>query len=183
MNKKTLLVLAAVLLLCIAVCGTLAWLTSETDPVVNTFTVGDIALDLTETTGSEYKMIPGTELDKDPKLTVKADSEACYLFVKIDKENGFDSYATFTVADGWTQGDGTDIPKNVYYRLVDATTADTDFAIIKDNKVSVKEDVTKAMMDAIAEGSEPKLIFTGYAIQQAAIADAETAWAKLNPGT
>lgn len=66
-----------------AVGGTIAWLTATTEPVVNTFTYGKIKIELTETTGTEYKIIPGVNISKDPKVTVKADSEACWLFVKV----------------------------------------------------------------------------------------------------
>ena len=49
MKKKAWLsALAVVLVLCCAVGGTLAWLTQKTDAVVNTFTVGDINITLTE---------------------------------------------------------------------------------------------------------------------------------------
>ena len=47
-KKGWLSVVALVLVLCCAVGGTLAWLTDTTDPVTNTFTVGDIDIDLTE---------------------------------------------------------------------------------------------------------------------------------------
>ena len=51
MKKKTLaLVLALTLLVAGVIGGTLAWLTDQTDEVKNTFTVGDINIDLTETT-------------------------------------------------------------------------------------------------------------------------------------
>ena len=65
MKKKAWLsALAVVLVLCCAVGGTLAWLTQKTDAVVNTFTVGDINITLTETE-REYKMVPGNTIDKE----------------------------------------------------------------------------------------------------------------------
>ena len=60
MKKKIFVpVVAAALALCCAIGGTLAWLTDKTDPVVNTFTVGNVDITLAETTGQEYKMVPG----------------------------------------------------------------------------------------------------------------------------
>lgn len=83
------LMLALVLVLGCAVGGTVAWLVAKTDPVVNTFTYGDINITLTETTGENYKIIPGVDIGKDPKVTVKAGSEACWLFVKVEEEGTF----------------------------------------------------------------------------------------------
>ena len=155
MKKKVWLSVAAIaLVLCCAIGGTLAWLSAKTDPVKNTFTVGDINIDLTETTGETYKMVPGNTLGKDPKVTVKAGSEACWLFVKVDKSANFDTFMTYAIADGWTALSGVD---GVYYR-----------------------DVTKQQLQAVT-GSLPTMTFTAYAVQQDNIADAATAWAKITP--
>lgn len=166
--------------------GSVAWLTATSQEVVNTFTVGDINIELTETTGSDYKIIPGVDITKDPKVTVKANSEACYLFVKVAEENWPTFKETdetlkvkYGIADGWTRGDGTDIPTNVYYRTVNAVNADTDFYVLKDNKVTVSENLTKAEVNNIT--NEPKLTFTAYAVQKDGVNDAATAWAKVNP--
>ena len=83
MKKNVLIPIVAIaLVLCCVVGGSLAWLVDQTDPVKNTFTVGDINIDLTETT-TDYKMVPGNTIAKDPTVTVKADSEASWLFVKV----------------------------------------------------------------------------------------------------
>ena len=103
MKKALFIMLSAALIVCATVAGTLAWLTDTTDHVVNTFTVGDINIELKETTGETYKMVPGIELVKDPTVTVKAGSEACWLFVKVVKSGNFDSFMTFEIANGWTE--------------------------------------------------------------------------------
>ena len=71
----------------------------------------------------------------------------------------------------------------VYYREVAATTTDTAFSVLTSDQVTVKNTVTKADMDAIANNtaSKPTLTFTAYACQKDNVADAATAWAKLNP--
>ena len=178
MKKKVLSIVAVVLVLCCAIGGTLAWLTDRTNPVVNTFTVGDINIELTETT-TNYKMVPGNTITKDPKVTVKANSEACWLFVKVEKSSNFDSFMTYEMANGWTQGDGTKIPANVFYREVDATTTATEFSVLKDNSVLVKNTVTKADLNALTQNTFPTLTFTAYAVQKDNVADAATAWGKL----
>lgn len=173
------LMLALVLVLGCAVGGTVAWLVAKTDPVVNTFTYGDINITLTETTGENYKIIPGVDIGKDPKVTVKADSEACWLFVKVEEEGTFvANKVTYSVDDGWTKGDGTKIPENVYYRAVDAVTTDTDFAVLKDNKIYVREELSKSNIQSVT--TQPKLTFTAYAVQKDGMADAAAAWAAAN---
>ena len=175
MKKKVLSIVAVVLVLCCAIGGTLAWLTDKTASVKNTFTVGDINIELTETT-TNYKMVPGNTISKYPKVTVKANSEACWLFVKVEKSANFDSFMTYDMADGWTE-----LPSvtGVYYREVAATTAATDFSVLKGDSVSVKDTVTKADLNALTQNTFPTLTFTAYAVQKDNVADAATAWSKL----
>lgn len=185
-TKVFLSLLALVLVVGCAVGGTIAWLTATTDPVVNTFTYGKIKIELTETTGAEYKIIPGVNISKDPKVTVKADSEACWLFVKVAEEGTFvANKVTYSIADGWTQGDGTVIPTNVYYREVDAVTADTDFYVLAGDEtyhngvVTVSENLTKEEVKSVTAENQPKLIFTAYAVQKDGIGTAAEAWDKV----
>lgn len=78
-SKALLLTLCAVLLVAVSVPGTMAYLTSKTQVITNTFTVGNINIELTETKpeNQQAKIIPGVDIVKDPKVTVKANSEAC----------------------------------------------------------------------------------------------------------
>lgn len=169
--------LSAALIVCATVAGTLAWLTDSTDPVVNTFTVGDINITLTESDNLDLKMVPGKDISKDPKVTVEAGSEACWLFVKVEKSGNFDDFMTFEMADGWIALSGH---AGVYYRNVDATNADTGFDVLKDNKVMVLDTVTKTMLEG-AKTNAPTLTFTAYAVQKDGINDATTAWGKVTP--
>ena len=184
MKKALFIMLSAALIVCATVAGTLAWLTDKTEPVVNTFTVGDINITLTESDNLDLKMVPGQTISKDPKVTVKDGSEACWLFVKVEKSVNFDSFMTFEMADGWDALSGY---AGVYYRNVDATNADTGFDVLKDNKVTVLETVTKTMLAGVknADGTPnenaPTLTFTAYAVQKDGINDATTAWGKVTP--
>lgn len=177
MKKKVLSIVAVVLVLCCAIGGTLAWLTDKTDPVVNTFTVGDINIELTESENLNLKMVPGNTITKDPKVTVKANSEACWLFVKVEESANFDNFMTYAMADGWTA-----LPDvaGVYYREVAATTAATDFSVLQGNSVSVKDTVTKADLNALTQNTFPTLTFTAYAVQKDNVNSAADAWAKAN---
>lgn len=181
-SRTFIMLLAVTLLIGCAIGGTVAWLTAKTDPVVNTFTYGDINITLDETTGKDYKIIPGVDIAKDPKVTVNANSEACWLFVKVEEEGTFvANKVAYSIADGWTKGDGTKIPANVYYRAVDAVKNDTDFAVLKDNKIYVSEELSKSDIQSIT--AQPKLTFTAYAVQKDGIDTVEAAWEKVKPTT
>lgn len=176
MKKKTFIIaLCLALVVAFAAGGAIAWLTATTGTVTNTFTVGNIDIDLTETT-TDYKMVPGNTIAKDPKVTVKAGSEACWLFVKIEKSANLDTFITYAVADGWTALTGVD---GVYYRAVAATTADTPFDVLAGNTVTVKDTVSKANMDGLTAETYPTLTFTAYAVQSANVATAADAWTKI----
>lgn len=184
------LVLALALIVGVAGGATFAWLTAKTDPVVNTFTYGDINITLEENTGSDYKIIPGVDIEKDPLVTVLAKSEACWLFVKVDEEN-WPEFAdgegenavrkvNYDIADGWTKGDGTNnIPANVYYREVDAKDAAQEFPVLKDNKITVSDTLTKIDISRISTTTTPKLSITAYAIQKDGMDTAAKAWAAI----
>ena len=176
MKKKLTTVLAIVLVVALSVAGTYAYLTDKTGPVVNTFTVGNVNIDLTEKT-TDYKMVTGTTINKDPKVTVKADSEDCWLFVKVVKSDNYDSFLTYDMANGWTALDGVN---GVFYRQVAASDANQVFPVLANDKVSVKPDVTKAMMDGLTDATRPTLTFTAYACQTAGINTAADAWAKVS---
>ena len=192
LNVKALaLVLTLSLLVCGAIGGTIAWLADDTDPVVNTFTDSDVDIELTETEGDEnddgereFKMVPGATIEKDPKVTVSATSEDCYVFVKVEKSANFDTFMEFEMADGWEQVDGT---TNVYSRVVNNTDNPREFSVLKDDQVTVKSSVTRDMMQDIKD-TQPTLTFTAYAIQKSylkngetAVTDAAGAWALVNP--
>ena len=189
-NKSVALVLSLVLLVGGVIGGTVAWLTAKTDEVKNVFTTSDIGVTLEETTNT-YKMIPGWTIPKDPKVTLEANSEACYVFVKIDEDLGawddnkaedkFTDYLSYTVADGWTaltaDKDGSALT-GIYYRKVDTDIAkagaywyvlegDTTTEANKNGYVTVSGDVTKEMMDElnVANAEKPTLSFQAAAVQ------------------
>ena len=182
-TKVFLSLLALVLVVGCAVGGTIAWLTATTDPVVNTFTYGKIKIELTETKpeNKQATIIPGVNISKDPKVTVKAGSEACWLFVKVGEANwptftvGENRKVSYAIETGWAELPGE---SGVYYREVNAVTADTDFYVLKDNMVTVSEELTKAEVNGIT--TQPTLTFTAYAVQKDGIDTAAEAWAKVD---
>ena len=164
--KAFAVILAAVLILGGTIGGTMAWLIDGTTAMKNTFTDSDVDIELTESENLNLQMIPGHTITKDPKVTVYEKSEACYVFVKIIKSGNYDDYlAPYTVADDWTLVDGEN---NVYYKaFTEKITANTELPVLKDNKVTVLESVTKKQMNDIKNNAvdEPTLTFTAYAVQ------------------
>ena len=181
--KTFVVMLALVLVIGCAVGGTVAWLVSSTSAVVNTFTYGDINITLGETTGNDYKIIPGVNIDKNPKVTVKKDSEACWLFVKVVKDGTFvDGKVSYSVdTDKWTLVPGQN---NVYYRAVTEAEAKAgvSYYVLKgdatytDGVITVSNTLTKEDIKNIT--TKPTLTFTAYAVQQAGFDTAEAAWAE-----
>ena len=191
-RKMVSLVVAVSLIMGCLIGGTLAWLTDETDSVTNTFTVGNVAIALTETPNTDSdnngvndcwkaQMIPGTRYSKDPKVSVTSDTNAdCYLFVKFEEKDNPSDYLTYestlTSANGWTQGDGTNIPSDVWYRTVAKDADLKEWNLLKENCVTVKTSVTE---DTMTEASKAKLIYTAYAVQKDNLT-VEQAWDELN---
>lgn len=166
-----------------AVGGTAAWLAAKSDPIASTFTFGDINITLTETAPQEgpTKIIPGVDIPKVLKVTVQANSVDCWLFVKVEQTGTFvPDKVTYAIADGWTKGDGSQIPDNVYYRQVNGATADREFSVLKDDKITVSNTLTKEEIRNIADGPIT-LTFTAYAVQKEGINTAADAWAVAAP--
>ena len=179
-NKKLLVVTIVALILALScVVGTFAYLTRVTDPVVNTFVSGDIKLSLEESDSdgdsdnmnNSYAMIPGQTITKDPVVTVGEGSEDCYVYVKIEESADFDKTNVFAyaVADGWTLLEGT---TNIYSREYTGG-AEVDYAVIKDNKITISEDASSTDME---NANDATLTITAYAVQKAAGANAKAAW-------
>lgn len=132
-KKKRYGIVAALLLLVLAAgVGTYAWL-SATDTEVNEFTVGNIdkpevkpdpdnpnkpGTDPTNPSVDGYlfetkwtnnsKMIPDTNIDKNPNVGIGKDSDSSYVFiyvknaiVKTDAENALAKTPYFTLENGW----------------------------------------------------------------------------------
>ena len=186
-NKKLVTVVSAmfcaVVLVAGSIAGTIAYLTSK-DSITNTFTIGNIQITLdeakvtvygaqdgdTRVKANEYKLIPGHEYKKDPTVTVKAGSEKCYLFVKVD--NGISAIEddSNTIANQITTGNGwTLLQAGVYYKVVDTSDAD--------QKITVFSNFTIADDANVSTYAGKTIVVTAYAIQYDGFADADAAWA------
>lgn len=190
MKKKTkalMLVLCAVLLVTASVLGTMAYLTS-TDQVVNTFTVGKVAITLDEAkvdpdgtavTPAErvkenaYHLLPGHGYTKDPTVHVQANSEDSFIFVKV--ENGIASYEAGTTiaaqiaANGWTALDGV---ANVYYKAYTKRAEITDLPVFGNFTIADNANAT----DGWNNFSGADVTVTAYAVQMSGFNTAIEAW-------
>ena len=202
LNKKIIAMLSVFIMLAMvvigrSVSGTVAWLVSKSESTVSTFTLGDINITLTESDfGSQpIKIIPGIDIKKDPKVTVMANSEACWLFVKVEERNwpdfkeadGTTRKVSYSVNDGWSALENN---PGVYFREVSAEDAQKsiDYTVLAGNEscpsgvIKVSQELTKEEINSIDySAKQPSLTFTAYAVQRAGIDTAAAAWATVNP--
>lgn len=117
MKKILLTMVAAMLLVVMSVAGTLAYLTSTSQEVKNTFSVGNvnIKLDEAKVTGdgttlatpaervleNTYKLQPGLTYLKDPTVTVEKGSEACYVRMQVTITDYSKLQSAFPDAEYW----------------------------------------------------------------------------------
>lgn len=194
-NKKFIAILSVFVMLALtmvvgcAVDGTVAWLVSESESSVSTFTLGDINIKLTgESESQPLKIIPGVEITRSLKVTVEPNSEACWLFVKVEGTNwpaiqdtngtAKVSYSVAGGTDDWKTLEGN---PGVYYREVSAGDAQTGVVYDVNCNVTVSQMLTKAEVNSIASGTQPQLSFTAYAVQRYSFEDAAKAWEAANP--
>lgn len=177
LGRALLLVACAVLLVSLSVGATLAYLTSQTGVVTNTFTVGSVNITLDEykvdeygvadTTANRvqantYKLIPGHTYTKDPIVHVAAGSEICYLYVKVTNDiAAIEADPTIAVqmeANGWHALEG--VPGVYYYgTTVDArkATKDVDVVVFENFKIKTDADISNYAGKTVT--------ITAYAIQ------------------
>lgn len=128
-SKRSLLIMISLMLaLTTAALGTVAYMTDQ-DTVTNNFTVGNVDIFVDEENvdkdpkpdgtipdrdqDNDYKLVPGGVYKKDPTLTVKAGSEACYVRMRVQMncyaalnaitgKTGYDLLNTFvTINSDW----------------------------------------------------------------------------------
>ena len=126
-SKKLLIalgmVVAAVAIAAGSIAGTVAYMTSASK-VSNVFTIGNVKIHMDEgkvdaegklltdeaaarTDSNSYLLMPGKSYDKDPIITVQADTQACYLFmvtrnqISSIEDPSKPTMAQQMVANGW----------------------------------------------------------------------------------
>ena len=179
-TKALLMSLCAVLLVAASVLGTMAYLTDSKD-VKNTFTVGNVTITMDETDvddstpnkerdqANSYKLMPGHIYTKDPIIHVDANSEDCYLFVKVDNQiaaieaDGNTTVAAQMAAKGWKAVEG----KDGIYVYVGTTAAPV--AVKANDNVTVFEQLVIAGTvngDTLKTYENKTITVTAYAVQK-----------------
>lgn len=191
--RRALLSLSMMLVVAfVAVTGTIAWLTAETKVVTNTFSVGDVTINLDEAKVTEYgvvdgtdrvkensyKLLPGHTYVKDPTVYVETPSEPCYVFVKVvNPIAAIEADATETQkkiagqmeANNWLPLQGQE---NVYYYngVVDARTAKQTLPVFANFVIKNDADVSSYAGTVITVDA--------YAVQQDGSNSPAEAWQK-----
>ena len=198
-TKALTLALCAVLLVVTTVFVTMAYLTSTTSVVKNTFTYGQVTITLDEAKVSEYgdvdasanrvtentyKLIPGHSYTKDPTVHIDKNSEACYVFVKVvDEISGTDgiedsvTVETQMTNNGWTKLSGV---TNVWYYnavVTSGTIVDTATRGTTDGVDLLVFEGFKIKGDAdVAAYNGKTITVQAYAVQADNFDTAEDAW-------
>lgn len=188
-RNVVLALLCALLLIAGSVAGTLAYLTSQTETVTNTFTAGNVTITMDETDVDEYgvkdgdtrviendyTLLPNHLYVKDPTIHVKAGSEACWLFVEIDDQiaaiQDTETVAAQMTANGWKPVEGT---TNVFWHeVVNAkeATDDMDVKIFENFKIKGTE-----TNNTLAPYTDKTIVVTAYAVQADGFNTAKAAW-------
>ena len=206
------IVLSMALVACISVAATVAYLTSVTETVTNTFTIGDIEITLDEAevnkpdatnpgvapsnaprvTENDYQLFPGSEYDKDPTVHVQPGSEASYIFVKVtdniasleDAKLIYDQIIDHEwIPFGTLTGvKNQDGWTGVFYKKQAKVTGDKAVDLVVFDNFKIKTNVTS---DILAKYEDETVVINAYAIQQANLT-VEQAWEQvkdLTPST
>lgn len=187
LKKAALLLCSAVLLVCISIGATVAYLTS-TATVTNTFTVGNVAITMDETKVDEngtpiqganrvqantYKLMPGHTYTKDPTIHVSNTSEEAYLGVKVVFENSAEADEKLSlnmlsifsgfIAENWTIQEKTQEDNDVYYLLTRKNTVTKNDNIKLFDYVVIPDEMTN---EQIAYLNNIRMEITAYAVQK-----------------
>lgn len=207
LRKLLTLVCCAVMLVCVTVGATVAYLTSQ-DSVVNTFTVGKVGITMDETDvdengvaiegadrvdNNEYKLMPGHTYTKDPTIHIEDTTEESYLALTVAITNASASDALFGGSnieeilvgldlDKWTVSSTvTNDVRNyilVYNETISGSTAD----IVVFNQVKVPGTITNEQLDTL---NNTTMTINAYAVQKdgftSANAALNAAWPTIFP--
>lgn len=194
-KKKVILSICALVLVCvISVSGTLAYLTSQSEPVTNTFVAADggqlaktFELDESEATrddmtglynlnpatrvkGNTYEVLPGTTVKKDPTVHITGrTSVPAYLYVEVVS---YSNDITYEMNDrGWQQLKVGGPHKGVVYVY------SPDSNVLKDGEYGILDDDVIYVSPEFDGTSELELTFYAY-MAQSTMGDQ----ARANPG-
>lgn len=164
-KKVVAILLAIVLLMGVAIGGTIAYLVDSTTEVTNTFAVGKIDISLDEDHKDGFTVVPGGSDPKDPVVTVAKDSEKCYVYVSVTNNLviGNDTVATLNIdSTKWTAvGSNGNETVYKYTSVVDASTAAQELPVF----TTVSYDGAKITEENINTLENKTIVVQAYAHQ------------------
>lgn len=211
MKKILLLLCCALLLVGVSVGVTVAYLTSTSTEVENTFTVGNVIIELDEAAveykadsntyvdkgtrvqQNTYNILPGTVVYKDPTITVYKDSENCYVRAIVtvtypDATQTFDVSWLGGTGFGWTRtesepemGADGNYTKTLEYRYNTVVGKNTEGATKLPPIFTTLTIPTTLNNTDIAKLADFKIDVVGHAIQAGGFANADDAWEAFEP--
>ncbi|MCD8323287.1 MAG: hypothetical protein LUC89_10475 [Oscillospiraceae bacterium] len=181
-SKRLKLICVAIMLVVVfsSVSSSLAWLSAATEPVVNYFSGGAIAITLDEAPvdadgqkisgdrvqENHYKYVAGAVLDKDPTVTVLANSEECYVYVCVDNELPSDLFTLNINTSAWTYVSSAG-NKTIYrYSTVVESSASDQTLTPVFTHVTISSSLTA---ENIADLGTKTITVTSFAIQTASL--------------
>ncbi len=192
-NKKRIgLIVSVIALVTLATAGvTFAYLSSTTATITNTFTAGDVQISLAESNFVQedaHVLVPGASFDKNPTVTVLANSENCWVAVKVTVPKALDTLVTLDWnTTNWQLVKKITDPDNstnyaYFYKYqgeVSKAATATQLAAVF-NHVSVNTADTNAQLQGLT-ANDLKIGVQAYAIQSLSFADQATALAQWIP--
>ena len=192
MNKKKTMIAAVVLMLVLLVGGLIAYFT-DTDEKTNTFTVGNVEIEVVETNwdalvdennndipDAAEDMMPGETVTKDPKVHNKSTKNKAYVFMKVESPcttaatpiELFDYRTTPGVNTGWElMTDGTCTSGKVT-RIYSYSSSGTMTELAADGNTPTLFDTLtlNTAIDGTNMPADTNVKVTGYAIQSEGLA-------------
>lgn len=179
LNRKWILVMSLVLSLALATGSTLAYLTATTETKTNTFTLGNVEIELTEPlydAEPEHVLYPGAFAVKDPTITNTGRTPA-WVWMTLEIPTDVVNHIEMPLEPGWEKAEETKVDaenKTTTITLLygDEVAPGAENAVTAFKKVTLAEDANLGTMEKF------EIKVTGYAIQDSfdTIADAYAAF-------
>ena len=170
-NKRIIAFMVVAVWLIFSAAAIFFWVAETVNFNMNTYTVGDVEIKLTENLHIPGMMLPGSEEVKDPKIRVMAGSRDCWLFVEITEATGIENYVSYATAKGWKPLEGHE---GVFYQEVKRSKKDQLFPILEDGTVTINDIVVEEQFTDIIALPDVKIV--AFAVEMAEASDVQDAW-------
>ncbi|MBQ2763683.1 MAG: hypothetical protein IJF43_01410 [Firmicutes bacterium] len=198
-KNNVIMILILVVLLSITLIGTYAYQTYTQDTIKNTFTIGNVSVELYEIDQSgnkiddinqEYALERGKTYNKNMVVNVGAGSEDCYVYIVMENDLAnveagessanlndasavdYTPVATQIANNGWTKRTTSNTDVNIYWKEIDVSTdaGELDFMTEFRTKESFDYDLVRK-----EDNTPPVMSFTLYAVEKGSM-DEANAW-------